>query len=440
MMDLQAQDRAHRIGQRKDVRVFRIITQSPVEEKILSRATEKLQMNELVVEAGKFDKSGQEKEDNSLERLKMMELLLDNFDETQNAAQRGAASEEDFEKGTDDGEEEYSGDMLNEMISTNDEDYKLYCKIDLARTNAPALYSDLNSCPDWIRYPNGKPEPGAELFEDDDLLGKRRAAAGDKVYDDGMTEKQFCRMMDKQAVAEEKGKKKGSKKRGRNAVDTSNIVDNFGERKRIKTAHLDSSPSTRPKKTVSDFGSGEAMHDRLLSITKSIIYLKEKGTKRKLADIFLEKPCPQTYPDYYQLINKPIGMNDILRKCRAKVYSTANEFLDDWNTLFANAVTYNGEGSWIVNDTKVIRAELDRLVAKNALNTSVSQEVAKTAPAAAAATPRSASKSLPAKKAPVRIKLSLKMGKKKTSAPVVAPPVDSDSDDDDSDSHESDSD
>ena len=105
-MDLQAQDRAHRRGQRKDVRVFRIITQSPVEEKILSRATEKLQMNELVVEAGKFDKSGQEKEDNSLERLKMMELLLDNFDETQNAAQRGAASEEDFEKDTDDEEEE----------------------------------------------------------------------------------------------------------------------------------------------------------------------------------------------------------------------------------------------------------------------------------------------------------------------------------------------
>ena len=98
MMDLQAQDRAHRIGQKKDVRVFRIITQSPVEEKILSRATEKLQMNELVVEAGKFDKSGQAKEDNSLERLKMMELLLTDFDQNQSdQAKNSATAERDFD-------------------------------------------------------------------------------------------------------------------------------------------------------------------------------------------------------------------------------------------------------------------------------------------------------------------------------------------------------
>ena len=45
MMDLQAQDRAHRIGQKNIVSVFRLITNSPVEEKILSRATEKLNMS-----------------------------------------------------------------------------------------------------------------------------------------------------------------------------------------------------------------------------------------------------------------------------------------------------------------------------------------------------------------------------------------------------------
>jgi hypothetical protein len=49
------QDRAHRIGQRNDVSVFRLVTNSPVEEKILSRATEKLNVSELVVESGKFD-------------------------------------------------------------------------------------------------------------------------------------------------------------------------------------------------------------------------------------------------------------------------------------------------------------------------------------------------------------------------------------------------
>lgn len=440
MMDLQAQDRAHRIGQRKDVRVFRIITQSPVEEKILSRATEKLQMNELVVEAGKFDKSGQDKEDNSLERLKMMELLLDNFDQNQNA-QGAATSEEDFEKDTDDGDEEYSGDLLNEMISTNDDDYKLYCKMDLARTNAPALYADLNDCPDWIRYPNGKPEEGAELFDDDLLLGKRRAAAGDKVYDDGMTEKQFCRMMDKKASEEENGKKKRKKKRNRNAVDTSLILeDDDGARKRSKTMHLQldetSSRSKAGSSSASGFGSGEvsaAMYDRLLSITRSIIYLKEKGTKRKLSDIFLEKPCPQTYADYYQLIDKPIGMNDILRKCRAKLYSSANDFLDDWNTLFKNAITYNGEGSWIVNDAEVIRGELDRLMEKNALSAMEINDLG-------AMEKHAFSASVAESKKPVRIKLSLKMGKKKgpTGNGVTTPVVAVDSDDESDSDSESD--
>jgi ATP-dependent helicase STH1/SNF2 len=55
MMDAQAQDRAHRIGQKKEVRVFRLLTNSPVEERILARATDKRNLNGLVVEAGRFN-------------------------------------------------------------------------------------------------------------------------------------------------------------------------------------------------------------------------------------------------------------------------------------------------------------------------------------------------------------------------------------------------
>lgn len=55
MMDAQAQDRAHRIGQKNEVRVFRLITNSVIEEKILARATDKKNLTGLVVEAGKFN-------------------------------------------------------------------------------------------------------------------------------------------------------------------------------------------------------------------------------------------------------------------------------------------------------------------------------------------------------------------------------------------------
>jgi SNF2 family DNA or RNA helicase len=41
--------------------VFRFITNSPVEERILARATDKKNLNSLVVEAGQFNNKGQEK-------------------------------------------------------------------------------------------------------------------------------------------------------------------------------------------------------------------------------------------------------------------------------------------------------------------------------------------------------------------------------------------
>jgi SWI/SNF-related matrix-associated actin-dependent regulator of chromatin subfamily A protein 2/4 len=46
--DLQAQDRAHRIGQKNEVRVLRLMTVNSVEERILAAARYKLNMDEKV--------------------------------------------------------------------------------------------------------------------------------------------------------------------------------------------------------------------------------------------------------------------------------------------------------------------------------------------------------------------------------------------------------
>lgn len=53
--DLQAQDRAHRIGQTKEVRILRLISQKSIEETILARAQYKLDIDGKVIQAGKFD-------------------------------------------------------------------------------------------------------------------------------------------------------------------------------------------------------------------------------------------------------------------------------------------------------------------------------------------------------------------------------------------------
>lgn len=55
-MDLQAQDRAHRIGQTKPVLVFRLVSAHTIESKILQKASNKRKLEALVIQQGKFGK------------------------------------------------------------------------------------------------------------------------------------------------------------------------------------------------------------------------------------------------------------------------------------------------------------------------------------------------------------------------------------------------
>ena len=52
--DLQAQDRAHRIGQKREVQVFRFVTEHTVEEKVVERAQQKLKLDAMVVQQGRL--------------------------------------------------------------------------------------------------------------------------------------------------------------------------------------------------------------------------------------------------------------------------------------------------------------------------------------------------------------------------------------------------
>ncbi|KAF9215123.1 hypothetical protein BGZ59_002233 [Podila verticillata] len=70
-VDLQAQDRAHRIGQKKQVYVFRFVTENGIEEKVLERAAQKLRLDQLVIQQGRM--SQQQKTANKDELLTMIQ-------------------------------------------------------------------------------------------------------------------------------------------------------------------------------------------------------------------------------------------------------------------------------------------------------------------------------------------------------------------------------
>ena len=53
-MDLQAMDRAHRIGQQKQVRVYRFITKNTMEEKMVEKQTMKLKLDSLIIQKGRM--------------------------------------------------------------------------------------------------------------------------------------------------------------------------------------------------------------------------------------------------------------------------------------------------------------------------------------------------------------------------------------------------
>ncbi|KAJ7801915.1 P-loop containing nucleoside triphosphate hydrolase protein [Mycena olivaceomarginata] len=67
--DLQAMDRAHRIGQTKQVYVFRFITEGSVEERMLERAAQKLRLDQLVIQQGRTQQSKAASKDDLLDMI-----------------------------------------------------------------------------------------------------------------------------------------------------------------------------------------------------------------------------------------------------------------------------------------------------------------------------------------------------------------------------------
>uniref|UniRef100_A0A6B2KWZ2 Uncharacterized protein n=1 Tax=Arcella intermedia TaxID=1963864 RepID=A0A6B2KWZ2_9EUKA len=134
-MDLQAQDRAHRIGQNKLVLVLRIVTVNSVEGKMLERANWKLDMDNKVIKAGKYhDKAkGQDRND----------MLLSLLREDHNVLGQEVTSDED----------------INKIIARNDNEVQLFQEMDKER--------EIEDYAIWEEEGNEGPLPPPLMTEDE---------------------------------------------------------------------------------------------------------------------------------------------------------------------------------------------------------------------------------------------------------------------------------
>jgi ATP-dependent helicase STH1/SNF2 len=173
--DLQAQDRAHRIGQKKEVRILRLVTSKSVEETILARAQQKLDIDGKVIQAGKFDNKTTDRE--------REELLRSLF----------GAEDEDEEDKKNDREGEIDDEELNQIIARNDEELETFNRMDEERRQAEEeswrQYGGNGPCPPRLMLDSELPEVFlknlAEEEPKEELVFGRGARSRQQVtYDD----------------------------------------------------------------------------------------------------------------------------------------------------------------------------------------------------------------------------------------------------------------
>ena len=86
------QDRAHRIGQKKQVHVFRFITENTVEERIVERADMKLRLDNVVIQQGRLVE-----QQNKLGKDEMLSMIRHGANHVF-ASKEGEITDEDIEK------------------------------------------------------------------------------------------------------------------------------------------------------------------------------------------------------------------------------------------------------------------------------------------------------------------------------------------------------
>lgn len=391
--DLQAQDRAHRIGQKNEVRILRLVSSSSVEEKILERARFKLDIDSKVIQAGRFDNKSSE-----TDRDAMLRTLLESADLAESGEQ-----------------EEMDDEELNLILARDDEEVVAFQKLDEERMKDP-IYGTAPGSKAVPRLMAEDELPDIYLTEgnpvseeQEEVLGRGARERTRVKYDDGLTEEQWLMAVDDdddspEAAAARKQARKDKRENNRlKKLAVFNVSNaNSPSASRASTEDLDTTPKKRGRKPGSknekrkaDDEDGEpplkkrrgplgrpkavapvneprlppetraALQKSLRTIYEGLMVLEadmpveeedeeDEPSKRLIIGPFIKLPSKRDYGDYYVLIKEPICMNQIFAKIKKEEYNSINDMRRDIILMCNNCRTYNEDGSLLYSDANVM--------------------------------------------------------------------------------------
>ncbi|OWA53406.1 Transcription activator BRG1 [Hypsibius exemplaris] len=333
--DMQAQDRAHRIGQKNEVRVLRLMTVGSVEEKIQAAAKYKLNLDEKVIQAGMFDQKS-----TLTDRQKFLHAVLTQEDE-----------EEDENELPDD-------ETINQMLARSTEEFDLFQRMDMNRmleeSQAPGgavpRLMEEHELPTWLVKDDKDIDRLTAESDEDKIWGRGSRQRKDLNYSEDFLEKELLDALEAEEAEElesvdttdsRKAAAAGKKrKRYEEESDEEDSMSPGPSRSRRKPATAGGKPSGKLREDL------QKIHDVLVS------YQDTDG--RILSEPFVKLPTRKELPDYYQVIGKPIDLNRIERNIHEERYRNMEAFEEDIRLMCRNAQEYNVEGSLIYQDSEVL--------------------------------------------------------------------------------------
>ncbi|XP_074386580.1 LOW QUALITY PROTEIN: transcription activator BRG1 [Zonotrichia albicollis] len=355
--DLQAQDRAHRIGQQNEVRVLRLCTVNSVEEKILAAAKYKLNVDQKVIQAGMFDQKS-----SSHERRAFLQAILEH--EEQDESRPCGGPEAPQETPLKEEDEVPDDETVNQMIARHEEEFDLFMRMDLDRRREearnpkrkPRLMEE-DELPSWILKDDAEVERLTCEEEEEKMFGRGSRHRKEVDYSDSLTEKQWLKAIEEgtlEEIEEEVRQKKSSRKRKREPEGPPGPPAGARSRDKDEEIRKQKKRGRPPAEKLSP--NPPPLTRKMRKIVDAVIKYKDSSSGRQLSEVFIQLPSRKELPEYYELIRKPVDFKKIKERIRNHKYRSLNDLEKDVMLLCQNAQTFNLEGSLIYEDSIVLQS------------------------------------------------------------------------------------